>query len=98
MALAIHVVSASARSLAIVRTLTSNQTHRPEEFVAMDLHPGLRMPTDLRRCSWCGEAEKPSQKMKKCAACEYVIYCSKLCQRSAWDDHKYVGSTWSVSA
>ncbi|OJT13479.1 hypothetical protein TRAPUB_9973 [Trametes pubescens] len=36
----------------------------------MDVHPGMKMPTDLRRCSWCGEAEKPSQKMKKCAACE----------------------------
>ncbi|EIW60864.1 uncharacterized protein TRAVEDRAFT_71120 [Trametes versicolor FP-101664 SS1] len=49
---------------------------------------GLKVPTDLRRCSWCGEAEKPSQKLKKCAACEYVMYCSKQCQKSAWSDHR----------
>ncbi|KAI0648337.1 hypothetical protein C8Q79DRAFT_999710 [Trametes meyenii] len=54
----------------------------------MDHHPGLRLPEMLRRCSWCGEAEKPSKKLKKCAACEYALYCSKDCQRSAWDDHK----------
>ncbi|KAH9857598.1 hypothetical protein C2E23DRAFT_720185 [Lenzites betulinus] len=54
----------------------------------MDIHPGLQMPTVLRRCSWCGEAEKPSRRLKKCAACEYSMYCGKQCQRSAWEDHK----------
>ncbi|KAH9890598.1 hypothetical protein C8Q73DRAFT_132012 [Cubamyces lactineus] len=54
----------------------------------MNIHPGLQMPMALRRCCWCGEAEKPHQKHKKCASCEYVIYCSKECQKAAWPDHK----------
>ncbi|KAI0637450.1 hypothetical protein C8Q77DRAFT_1216160 [Trametes polyzona] len=56
----------------------------------MDFHPGLQLPTMLRRCDGCGRAENPSRKLRKCASCEYVVYCSKECQRFAWPDHKYV--------
>ncbi|KAI9059706.1 hypothetical protein FKP32DRAFT_1657160 [Trametes sanguinea] len=44
--------------------------------------------TTLRHCKWCGRPETPSQKLRKCAACGYVLYCSKQCQREGWPDHK----------
>ncbi|CDO68901.1 hypothetical protein BN946_scf185000.g44 [Trametes cinnabarina] len=44
--------------------------------------------TTLRHCKWCGKTERPSQKLKKCAACGYVLYCSKQCQRDGWLEHK----------
>ncbi len=38
----------------------------------------------------CASCKKPSLKMKKCAGCESVNYCSKECQKQHWKEHKAV--------
>mmetsp|Transcript_25206 Transcript_25206/g.36017 ORF Transcript_25206/g.36017 Transcript_25206/m.36017 type:complete len:332 (+) Transcript_25206:206-1201(+) len=40
------------------------------------------------RCASCGIAEVDSIKMKNCAACYLVRYCSIECQRHHWSKHK----------
>ena len=39
-----------------------------------------------RVCDWCLQLYNDG-KVKACAACKYVCYCSKLCQKKAWKSH-----------
>ena len=48
---------------------------------------------DPKRCGECqmeGNQGQGQKQLKRCAGCEYVVYCSKECQRAAWPAHKYV--------
>uniref|UniRef100_A0A1B6DNR1 MYND-type domain-containing protein n=1 Tax=Clastoptera arizonana TaxID=38151 RepID=A0A1B6DNR1_9HEMI len=36
------------------------------------------------RCDYCLE----SGKLLKCSGCQYVMFCGRSCQKSAWKDHK----------
>ena len=35
-------------------------------------------------CDWCGELPSDHAKLKRCAACSSVSYCSRECQRKDW--------------
>ncbi len=39
----------------------------------------------LEICAHCKEEKK---KMKKCARCQVVYYCSRECQKKDWKNHK----------
>ena len=39
-----------------------------------------------RVCDWCLQMHNEGE-VKACAACKYVCYCSKLCQKKAWKSH-----------
>ncbi|KHJ76082.1 MYND finger, partial [Oesophagostomum dentatum] len=39
-------------------------------------------------CSHCMRAPHKGEKLSKCAACDFVRYCSKDCQRLAWKVHR----------
>nr|CDJ97871.1 Zinc finger domain containing protein [Haemonchus contortus] len=39
-------------------------------------------------CSYCMRAPVKGEKLLKCAACDFVRYCSKDCQRLAWKVHR----------
>ncbi|VDL72017.1 unnamed protein product [Nippostrongylus brasiliensis] len=39
-------------------------------------------------CSHCMRAPAKGEKLAKCAACDFVRYCSKDCQRLAWKVHR----------
>ncbi|KAJ6482109.1 hypothetical protein C8R47DRAFT_982261 [Mycena vitilis] len=54
-------------------------------FALSYLEPVARDP-DAGRCSVCRGKGKP--KMKRCARCERVRYCSPGCQRKDWTTHK----------
>ena len=34
-------------------------------------------------CAWCGKAEE-IEKLKECAGCENILYCSRTCQKAAY--------------
>lgn len=40
-----------------------------------------------RRCAACG-AGAAACKLKKCAGCQAVLYCTADCQRADWRDHR----------
>jgi len=42
--------------------------------------------TDFRTCSYCHKGS--AEKMKLCARCNRVAYCSRECQKAAWRAHK----------
>ncbi|RPD59284.1 hypothetical protein L227DRAFT_576509 [Lentinus tigrinus ALCF2SS1-6] len=42
-------------------------------------------PPELRSCDWCHIS---SRQLKRCAACNTSIYCSRECQKAAWHLHK----------
>ncbi|TBU43794.1 hypothetical protein BD309DRAFT_893661 [Dichomitus squalens] len=46
----------------------------------------------LRRCHHCARAqeEDPATRLRKCAGCSRALYCSKACQKAAWQKHKLV--------
>ena len=48
------------------------------------------LPDDFSRCNYCGGDGNKKNKLKRCAGCNLVMYCSKECQRSAWPSHKRV--------
>jgi hypothetical protein len=41
-------------------------------------------------CALCKVPPPPGKRMKKCARCLKVPYCSADCQKKAWKDHKRV--------
>ena len=41
-------------------------------------------------CAGCGKFPDPGQKFRTCAACKSVLYCSKECQKSDRNVHRYV--------
>ncbi|KAJ7186777.1 hypothetical protein C8R46DRAFT_981063 [Mycena filopes] len=54
-------------------------------FALSYLEPVVRDP-EAGRCSVCRGKGKP--RMKKCAVCTKVRYCSQECQRADWESHK----------
>lgn len=40
------------------------------------------------KCVVCGKSAKAGDKLKKCARCASVPYCSVGCQRDDWPRHK----------
>jgi hypothetical protein len=43
----------------------------------------------VRRCAVCGAATRPGGKrLRKCARCRAVRYCSEACQKEDWTSHK----------
>lgn len=40
-------------------------------------------------CAWCGKAQE-SEKLMKCSRCEIIFYCSSICQKAAYPEHKLV--------
>ena len=46
-------------------------------------------PLAKQRCGFCDFKEEDGVKMKKCARCGQR-YCSKVCQRKDWKDHKII--------
>lgn len=43
---------------------------------------------DMLCCASCGKAEVDDAKLKKCAACKSLRYCSVRCQREHRPQHK----------
>lgn len=39
-------------------------------------------------CLECGRAETPELKLMRCSACRSAQYCSRLCQKRHWAQHK----------
>ncbi|OJT03287.1 hypothetical protein TRAPUB_6065 [Trametes pubescens] len=39
-------------------------------------------------CSYCGQKESPSLKLKRCTGCAIAMYCGKECQKSGWSAHR----------
>ncbi|KAM5532579.1 hypothetical protein V8D89_013785 [Ganoderma adspersum] len=39
-------------------------------------------------CYWCRKRGSGSEKLKKCAKCNVVLYCSRECQAASWPTHK----------
>ncbi|XP_053406587.1 uncharacterized protein LOC123546263 [Mercenaria mercenaria] len=52
---------------------------------AATLPEKVRM-ADLRKCSYCHQADS---NLKRCGRCHSVYYCSKTCQTLAWTKHKH---------
>ncbi|KIM78398.1 hypothetical protein PILCRDRAFT_824604 [Piloderma croceum F 1598] len=52
------------------------------------MHPSTSKGIDFgRRCSHC-IAEVGREKLSACSRCKRARYCSKACQRAAWESHK----------
>ncbi|THH14313.1 hypothetical protein EW146_g6000 [Bondarzewia mesenterica] len=56
---------------------------------------GMQAPMDAKKCDYCGKVD--DVKLKICAACHSVRYCSTACQRSHWKTHKYTCKPFSSS-
>merc|ERR1712058_211705 len=56
----------------------------------MKTHNILGKTLALLKCANCGILEKSEKQFKKCSRCGFVFYCSKVCQRSDWKNHKKV--------
>ena len=39
-------------------------------------------------CKTCGKEAGPGQHFNKCANCRLICYCSTLCQKQDWKEHK----------
>eukprot|EP00985_Skeletonema_marinoi_P004617 scaffold2006_cov77-Skeletonema_marinoi.AAC.2 len=52
------------------------------------IHTAVVEATDIMCCASCGVAEVDEIKLKKCAACNSVRYCSVECQRNHRPKHK----------
>ena len=50
--------------------------------------PALCVEKDKNRCARCGAMRSAEMKMKACAGCKTVLYCSKQCQAEDWEGHK----------
>ncbi|EIW60890.1 uncharacterized protein TRAVEDRAFT_64202 [Trametes versicolor FP-101664 SS1] len=42
----------------------------------------------LRKCEKCNKGQQEGLKLRKCAGCSSVMYCSKECQKESWAKHK----------
>jgi len=38
-------------------------------------------------CAWCGKTEE-NESLLRCPDCKNIFYCSKVCQKAAWPEHK----------
>ena len=45
-------------------------------------------PAATRRCHHCGATKAPGVKLKLCAGCMHVYFCSADCQKASWREHK----------
>jgi hypothetical protein len=43
---------------------------------------------DKNGCARCGAQRSAEVKMKACAGCKMVLYCSQQCQAEDWEGHK----------
>ncbi len=50
--------------------------------------PFVCVEKDKNRCARCGAQRSAEMKMKACAGCKTVLYCSKQCQAEDWEGHK----------
>lgn len=39
-------------------------------------------------CAHCGKTKDEVKKLSLCSGCKSLMYCSTICQRTAWPDHK----------
>merc|ERR1712098_430275 len=44
----------------------------------------------LVKCANCGTLEISEKQFQKCSRCGSVFYCSKVCQKSDWPNHKQI--------
>lgn len=47
-------------------------------------HASYRVPIDLQSCALCGSTANDVVRLRKCASCQIVAYCSEKCQRADW--------------
>ncbi|KAI0688310.1 hypothetical protein C8T65DRAFT_589627 [Cerioporus squamosus] len=47
-----------------------------------------RSVTSLQRCAYCDAVQTSDRRLRRCAGCFGVMYCSKECQKRAWREHK----------
>ncbi len=61
-----------------------------------DNHSKLIMALNLHKCSWCNIMDTfCGQKHMKCAGCDIVWFCSKLCQTKHWrKSHRFICRQW----
>ncbi|KAI9059707.1 hypothetical protein FKP32DRAFT_1760766 [Trametes sanguinea] len=86
-------LEAVCTALRLVKLYIDVQVHRRDVGRLPQLDdqvPSKTMQPYLRRCHKCGGDERPMQKLKRCAGCEFAVYCSRECQKAAWPDHKKV--------
>lgn len=85
------------RSLDVTPTQrTRNYLQAPKHTLLHCLHSTMTSgyedymtaPIALRQCYYCGKPESEQFKLKKCARCSLVVYCSKECQKKHWSTHK----------
>ena len=72
-------------------------TKLPQYNSLMSLHPlsmatsAARMSSKHRTCQGCGKAQDDTAApFKTCAACRRSRYCSEICQRADWANHKTI--------
>lgn len=64
----------------------------PEKLESMDYAPEVQdrlEEENVLRCAACNTREQ-ERKFKKCGRYRLVFYCSKLCQKNHWREHKQV--------
>ena len=49
----------------------------------------LSGPGEVPRCDQCKQAGT-TETLKRCGGCSTMLYCSKECQKAAWNTHKLV--------
>jgi len=47
-------------------------------------------PPKKSSCRGCGTEEPADENFQACSGCEAMIYCSRLCQKSDWKQHKAI--------
>ena len=62
-------------------------TTRSKEWVEDKKDSREVTEADRRVCDKCGQS---SGAMQKCGQCRKVYYCSAVCQKQAWTEHKLV--------
>jgi hypothetical protein len=63
----------------------------PESCVEiMKSHSAFGKALTLVKCAKCKTLEKSEKQFKKCARCGFVFYCSKVCQKNDWSNHKKI--------
>merc|ERR1712098_629117 len=78
----LKLVSDLPEKLSLIASESENECMKTNRFVGK--------ARALVKCANCGVLEKSERQFQKCSRCGFVFYCSKVCQKSDWPNHKQV--------